>query len=204
MSRSDAPRLSAEVEELLADPVTWSETHEPIGESLLAAIAAHGRVPESAGVSSQGSVVDRRKKRPVRAWIGAVAAIALISLIWSQVGTDAAPDAGSFSLEARAAGVDATARAGPAAAGWWVQLEATGLAGAGEGTFYEGWAHDGHTWVSLGTFHMREPGPVSLWSGVSLEAYSHLVVTLETLDGDPSPSGEVVLQGRIPNTVDDG
>ena len=77
-------------------------------------------------------------------------------------------------------------------------MEAGGLAGAPEGTFYEGWVHDGVSWVSVGTFHMRDPGPVSLWSGVSLREFSHLVVTLESVDGDPAPSHDVVLEGRIP------
>ena len=196
MSRPDEPAFSSDIEEMLADPITWAEAREEIGQSLIAAVMDDDRLPVA---GSSADVVTREK--PVRAWVGAVAAVALIALVWAQTGTDPAAEPPSFSLVATSSDVDATARAGPAAAGWWIRLEAGGLAGAPEGTFYEGWVHDGVSWVSVGTFHMRDPGPVSLWSGVSLREFSHLVVTLESVDGDPAPSHDVVLEGRIPAQI---
>lgn len=200
MSGPDDTGVTPEVDAVLADPITWSEPGEEMVQSLMAEIAHLGEETRP----QDSRVAGKRTGRSVRAWIGAVAAVALLAVVWSQAGQEPLSGDDAFALQAAADGVGATARAGPAAAGWWIQLDAPGLPGAPEGSFYEGWAHDDTTWISLGTFHMREPGPVTLWSGVSLQDYSRLVVTLEAIDGDPAPSHEVVLEGTIPADVAGG
>lgn len=198
--RPEDTGVTPEVEGVLADPITWSEPGEEMVQSLIAAMAHRG----SQVRPDDSHIAAGRAARPARAWIGAVAAVALLAVVWSQAGQESLSGDDVFALEAVADGLEATARAGPAAAGWWIQLDVAGLPGAPEGSFYEGWAHDDITWISLGTFHMRDPGPVTLWSGVSLQDYSRLVVTLEAIDGDPAPSLDVVLEGTIPPDVAGG
>jgi hypothetical protein len=55
-----------------------------------------------------------------------------------------------------------------------------------------------HGLVTIGTFHMRGPGTVELWSAVSLADYPVITVTREPEDGNPASSGQVVLTSRHP------
>jgi hypothetical protein len=51
--------------------------------------------------------------------------------------------------------------------------------------------------VTIGTFHQRGgPDTVDLWSAVSLADYPTITITREPEDGNPAPSGQVVLTNR--------
>jgi hypothetical protein len=52
--------------------------------------------------------------------------------------------------------------------------------------------------VSIGTFHLRGGAAmVTLWSGVPLEDYPTLTVTLQREGAGTDSSGEVVLRGSL-------
>jgi len=82
------------------------------------------------------------------------------------------------------------------AAGWRIELSATGLPRLAGGRFYEAWLRDSAgVLVPLGTFNH---GPkVTLWAGVSPTSFTTLTVTRERADGDQASSGEKVLTGRV-------
>lgn len=82
--------------------------------------------------------------------------------------------------------------------GWYVHLEVRGLPPAGEGSYYEAWLWRNGEGVSMGTFHLRSPDPVALWSGVSPEDYPVVRITLQDESGGPAPSGRVVMTGMLP------
>jgi hypothetical protein len=99
-------------------------------------------------------------------------------------------------LEAEASG---EAVVGRTDAGWWIELDVTGLPPAPEGSYYEGWVwSDEGEGVSIGTFHLRgDEMPIMLWSGVPLAEYPSIWVTLESEAEGPEASDEIVMTGRI-------
>jgi hypothetical protein len=179
------------IESLLDQESTWAEPGPGVAEGILATIA------------TSGATVDepRSPKRSLK-WVAAVGvAAAALVVVWlwpdaradnpddvvvAVVGTDLAP---------RAAG---TVVFGPRESGWWIRLDVSRLPPAPEGTYYEGWVGDGSSQVSVGTFHMRNGSePVVMWSGVSLDEYPELKVTLQPEDGGADPTDEVYLTGRL-------
>lgn len=102
-------------------------------------------------------------------------------------GTELTPDA------------EASVDVEPLAAGVAITLNITGLPPAGEGEYYAGWltSPDGEQ-VPIGSFHWREGGiPIELWSGVDVERYPTLGITLQR-EGEPTTSsGVVVLKGSL-------
>ena len=80
--------------------------------------------------------------------------------------------------------------------GWRIELDATGLPRLDSGRFYEGWLRDAAgVLVPIGTFN--EGKRVTLWAGVSPTEFTMLTVTRERADGDQTPSGEKVLDGKV-------
>ena len=79
-------------------------------------------------------------------------------------------------------------------------IDVAGLPAAPEGEYYEGWLHAEETgeWVSVGTFHMRGGDDhVELWSGVPVDRYPTLTVTLQEEGAGQESSGRVVLSGDV-------
>ena len=105
-------------------------------------------------------------------------------------GTDLAPEA--------QASVDVE----PLGPGVAITLHITGLPPAGEGEYYAGWLTGPDGQVGIGSFHWREGGvPIELWSGVDVERYPILGITIQR-EGEPTVSnGELVLRGSL---VDEG
>lgn len=81
-----------------------------------------------------------------------------------------------------------------------VELEAWGLPDPKDGGYYEMWyAKAGGERISCGTFSARPDGSasVSMSAPVSAVAYPEIEITQEPDDGDPGPSGKVVLKGSL-------
>ncbi|HLM65814.1 MAG TPA: anti-sigma factor [Acidimicrobiales bacterium] len=98
----------------------------------------------------------------------------------------------------RAPGAEAVALVQDLPAGVAIRLHVTGLAGAPEGAYYQGWINGPDGAVTVGTFHMRGgDGWVDLWSGVDPASYPELTVTLEREGDGPGSSGDVVLTGPV-------
>jgi hypothetical protein len=80
--------------------------------------------------------------------------------------------------------------------GWRIKLDATGLPRLQGGRFYEAWLRNrAGVLVPIGTFN--EGRNVTLWAGVSPQAFTTLTVTREQTDGNQASSGEKVLVGTI-------
>jgi len=80
--------------------------------------------------------------------------------------------------------------------GWRIHLDATGLPRLADGRFYEAWLRSpAGVLVPIGTFN--EGRNVTLWAGVSPEAFRTFTVTREQADGAQASSGEKVLVGAV-------
>ena len=73
-----------------------------------------------------------------------------------------------------------------------------GLPPAPPGTYYQAWVKGDGGLVTIGTFHMQGgDDTVELWSGVPLDEYPTITVTLQDEGGGQESSGRVVLTGVI-------
>jgi hypothetical protein len=77
-----------------------------------------------------------------------------------------------------------------------IELDVSGLPPSPPGSYYQAWMKGPRGLVAIGTFHLRGPGTVELWSAVSLAGYPTITVTREPEDGNPASSGQVVLTSR--------
>jgi hypothetical protein len=87
--------------------------------------------------------------------------------------------------------------------GSWIKLDVTGLDPAPAGFVYEAWLvrDEPRTRITAGTFHMRGgDGDLILWSGVLLDDFPTVTVTLESVE-DPSTDSQLVLRGRFEGTL---
>jgi Anti-sigma-K factor rskA len=142
----------------------------------------------------------RRWNRP-RTWVAAVGGLAAAAALALFVVVPAvAPDREVVRAElagaATAPGATASMTAVRLPAGWHVTLRVEGLPGAPADTYYQGWVRRGDTYVPLGTFHLRQPGEVELWAGVTMTEYSSIVITRQRVGAGFGP-GETVLTGEI-------
>lgn len=164
--------------EILAGSEVWAEAPDVL-DAVLAQIQPSSRAPR---------------------WWWATAAAAIVTVL---VGTAAIvwdrPESPDFTLAGTTVAPQATAavRVIDTPAGVVLRLEVEGLDPAAEGRYYQGWVVGAGNEVSVGTFHMRGgDGSVSLWSGVPIEDYPELIVTLQQETGGPARSDVVVLTGR--------
>lgn len=188
------------VRDLLADESVWAEPAPDGVEHLLAAIGA-----ESAGRPAEGhppAVPPPRAARRRRALVALSAAAALVVVVGvvglvagtgddggrevDVAGTELAPDASAVAtVDERGSGVA-------------IELDVRGLPPAEPGTYYQGWLKGREGLVTVGTFHLRGGDDrVDLWSGVPLDRYPTLTVTLQDEGGGAESSGRVVLSGDV-------
>jgi hypothetical protein len=142
----------------------------------------------------------RRWNRP-RTWaaaVGGLAAAAALALfvVLPAVVPDREVVRAELAGAATAPGATASVTAVRLPAGWHITLQVEGLPGAPADTYYQGWVRRGDTYVPLGTFHLRQPGEVELWAGVTMTEYRSIVVTRQRVGAGFGP-GEIVLTGDI-------
>lgn len=206
----------------LADTATWTEPDSSLADSVLARIAAErdgdptsdDQVVEPAPLGQMPPEESRRSvpvRRPSvrryphggRLWFAAAAAAAVVAVGVGVVlaRSDGSEPAEQIAIAGTELSPDASADAAvdDLAAGVAIRLEIMDLAPAPEGSFYQGWVkNEAGDLVTVGTFHMRGGDDVvTLWSGVSLDDYPLLTVTLQREGEGPESSGEVVLTGRL-------
>jgi hypothetical protein len=101
-------------------------------------------------------------------------------------GTELAPEASAVAtVEETGSGVS-------------IDLDVSGLPPAEPGTYYQAWVKGPDGLVTVGTFHMRDgDDSVELWSGVPLDRYPTLTVTLQDEGAGQESSGRVVLSGDV-------
>lgn len=186
-----------EMRTLLDEPDLWVEPPRDLEDRVVT--AAHAERPPMAVVVS---LAERRRFSRAALLISATAACLLGALAGIVIAlfSNRDPDAdAAFALSSPQGAPPASARADVRStnSGFEIKLKARGLPRTSLGQYYEAWVkNDAGTLVPVGTFHTGA-NTVTLWSGVSLERYPILTVTLEDEDGNQASSGRVLLTGRL-------
>jgi Anti-sigma-K factor rskA len=186
--------------DLLADDAVWAEPSPTGVDDLLAAIQAESGGTVPAAPAAHPRVPSRRRNRRlmlVAAAAGIVAVAGVVGILvrsaddgagqdFAVAGTELAPNAfGAGTVEETGSGVS-------------IELDVSGLPPAEPGTYYQAWVKGPDGLVTVGTFHMRGGGDhVDLWSGVPLDRYPTLTVTLQQEGAGQESSGRVVLSGEV-------
>lgn len=167
----------------LIDPVFWVEPPPELEERVVRLIAGETSAP----------MIARRSWWPRLAAMVAAALLAVVAVTGWIVTRDAGPD-----WEVPITGVDTALPATGTVAGWnteagtTIRLEVEGLGTAPHGNVYEMWLAGDDGVISAGTFASADSA-VDLAVGVARRDYPRILVTLEPLDADPTPSQTVVL-----------
>jgi Anti-sigma-K factor rskA, C-terminal len=186
--------------DLLADDAVWAEPSPTGVDDLLAAIDAESHADATAGAAAARPAQSRRRSRRLMLVAVAAGVVVLAGVVgvlvrsadddasrtFAVAGTELAPDASAVAtVEETGSGVA-------------IELDVSGLPPAEPGTYYQAWVKGPEGLVTVGTFHMRGGDDhVDLWSGVPLDRYPTLTVTLQQEGGGQSSSGQVVLSGDI-------
>jgi hypothetical protein len=190
--------------DLLADDAVWAEPSPTGIDDLLAAIDAEsgakttaGAVPARPAPSRTPSWARSRRLTIVAVAAGIVVLAGVVGVVvrsadddtsrtFAVAGTELAPDASAVaSVEKTGSGVA-------------IELDVSDLPPAEPGTYYQAWVKGPDGLVTVGTFHMRGGDDnVELWSGVPLDRYPTLTVTLQQEGAGQDSSGQVVLSGDI-------
>ena len=178
--------------DLLADPSTWSTPPAELEDRVVQAVI------EAEPAETQALHARRRRWRRSGAVAGVAAAFVAIALIVGALvaGSSSAPDyVAVLHATPLTPGARASVNITRNDAGFHVSLDAQGLAPLKTGEFYQAWLKNSvGVSVPIGTFSSSD-GHVTLWSGISPEAFPTMTVTIEKADGDQSSSGRVVLVG---------
>jgi hypothetical protein len=190
--------------DLLADDAVWVEPSPTGVDDLLAAIQAEsgGTVPAAPATApaAHPRVSSRRRSRRlmlVAAAAGFVAVAGVVGILVRSADDGAGQDfaVAGTELAPNASGVGTVEETG---SGVSIELDVSGLPPAEPGTYYQAWVKGPDGLVTVGTFHMRGGDDhVDLWSGVPLDRYPTLTVTLQQEGAGQESSGRVVLSGEV-------
>ncbi|MEM7272167.1 MAG: anti-sigma factor [Actinomycetota bacterium] len=209
----------------LADPTVWEEPPPSLRGRLLAeaqtqvqdqAAGLPGQTPGIGTVITGGAdgvdgpagsdqdAVSRARAKARARWIGPLTAVAAAVVVFGLVfwprADNPVSELPTYELAASALAPDATAtvRSEPMGAGVEIWARFSGLAPAAPGEYYAGWLMGEAGMVSIGSFHARTDGaPVGLWSGVAVQDYPQMIITLQREGEPPGPSDAIVFEGRI-------
>ncbi len=186
--------------DLLADDAVWAEPSSTGADDLVAAIEAEssGAAVTAARPSpSPARFGAHRRRLIVSAAAGLVVVAGAVGILlraaddgdgrdFDVAGTELAPDASAVAtVEETGSGVA-------------IELDVSGLPPAERGMYYQAWVKGPDGLVTVGTFHMRGgDDSVELWSGVPLDRYPTLTVTLQEEGGGQESSGRIVLSGDV-------
>lgn len=190
----------------LADPALWEEPDVNLENRVVAAVERAEQAKAEQGEGAVVSLESRRRLRDrFRVSLPALGAVAAALLIGAVVGGGViraldrtkSPDAqvalGGTPLAPNAHG-DADMR--NEANGVEIRLHVSGLPRTPAGFYYQAWLKGAKGLVPIGTFHTGE-GEVILWSGVPIDQYPTITVTVEEDNGDQGSSGKRVLVGDL-------
>ena len=196
-----SPQERAELDELravLEAPATWAEPDPSLEDRIVATIAdAATRRP----TPRRRLAVARtpRFRRPAIA-LGSLATAAAAAIVIAVAVNNGSPVQEQFAMivtgTSLAPGAHGSATLTKTAAGWRIELSATGLPRRANGLYYEAWLKNpAGILVPVGTFN--DAAHVTLWSGVPVTKFRTLTVTQQTANGNPASSGKRVLTGTI-------
>lgn len=205
-----------DVRSALGADTTWASPPADLEDAVVAAVLA---AQADAGVTSTAppltadtandaapvvSLDQARANRRSRTWIAAAGAIAaafaLLGFFAGSISSDSdtGRDPGlelamiGTPLDADATGTIQITETGSGVA---FTLNVTNLDPAPEGFYYQAWIKGPDGAITIGTFHARENGNnIELWSGVAMDNYPLVTVTLQEEGGGPMSSGQVVLK----------
>jgi hypothetical protein len=187
--------------DLLADDAVWAEPSPTGVDDLLAAIHAEsGGTAPAAAPAARPRVPSRGRSRRlvlVAAAAGIVAVAGVVGILARSADDGAGQDfaVAGTELAPNASGVATVEETGSGVA---IELDVSGLPPAEPGTYYQAWVKGPDGLVTVGTFHMRGGDDhVDLWSGVPLDRYPTLTVTLQEEGAGQESSGRVVLSGEV-------
>jgi Anti-sigma-K factor rskA len=190
-----------------AAPREWGARGAP--ESTRPGMPAESRpptAPTQPGVSTlPGAPAHRATRRPARRRLALVAAAAMVAVAAGAAGfiaRGASDDGGGREVEVAgtelAPDASAVARVEETGSGVAIELDVRDLPPAEPGTYYQAWLKGPDGLVTVGTFHMQDgDDTVELWSGVPLDRYPTLTVTLQQEGAGQESSGQVVLTAEI-------
>ncbi len=185
--------------ELLADESTWARPPTAIGDEIAELIAREAH-PDVAPVTIDAARARRNERRRVAVPILAAVAAAAAVIVGLVVTRSSGPST-QFSARLEATGL-APSASGSASisrnnAGFRIDLDTHGLVPLPAGEFYQAWLKDSRgTLVPIGSFSSSD-GHVTMWSGVSPNAFPTLTITIEAADGHQDSSGRKVLGGPV-------
>ena len=197
----------------LADEALWGGPPASLRGRLLAQAAADpgattpAQSPKATTPAQLPGATTPAQLKAQSRWFGRVvtgavaAAIAVVATIGvTQILADNGDNVTTFAAVGTELALDARADVDvePLGAGVAITLNITGLPSAGDGEYYAGWLTGDEGQVPIGSFHWREGGiPIELWSGVDIERYPRLGITLQR-EGEPTTSnGELVLTADL-------
>lgn len=219
------PEELEQLRALLGDELAWQEPPPGLAEAIVADIegerrrvahehaplpfgqdaptpASHPDAPVSQPTSLHPRAQAHSRGRGARSGAvtrlvgGVAAAVVLLAVLVVAIPRGPAGEQIALAGTELAPQASATVDAEITGAGVRILLDVSGLPPAPEGYYYQGWVRGSRGSVPIGTFHWRQAGgPIELWSGVLLEDYPDLTVTLEPETEDPTSSGQVYLQG---------
>jgi anti-sigma-K factor RskA len=191
-----------DIREAMTDPAMWAEP-DPNLENRVVAAVERAEMEEAAPVVS---LTERRRLRDrFRVSLPAVATIAACLLIGAVVGAGVMRAADRSSSPDHQVALAATPLAPDAsgdadvrteANGVEIRLHLSGLPRTPAGFYYQAWLKGDKGLVPIGTFHTGD-GEVVLWSGVPVDEYHTITVTVEEENGDQASSGKRVLTGEL-------
>jgi hypothetical protein len=194
---------------LLASPDLWSEPPAGLLDQITASIGSErivlagsppaaitGSAVSTASAASTARRDSRRRTRVRRSAGAAVAALLAAAAVVAGIVVTRGPVTTDVALAGTrlAPGASAVAKLHATPSGLAIELDVSGLPPSPPGSYYQAWMKGPRGLVAIGTFHLRGgPGPVELWSAVSLAGYPTITVTREPEDGNPASSGRVLL-----------
>ncbi len=204
---------------LLGEAAVWEEPSADLEDSVVSAIwgeldrqiASDGDDGPTTTSRPTPIVADEADVVPIdrarRRWVAPVLAAAATLLVVAGIGIGSRflaerqqPD-----HEVALAGTDlapaatAVAEVDNTPQGTRIILDVSGLAPAPEGQYYEAWLRqNAEVGVSAGTFHLRGgDATIELWSGVTVDEYPLITVTIQDEGAGAASSGRVVLRGTV-------
>ncbi|HEX6685336.1 MAG TPA: anti-sigma factor [Candidatus Limnocylindrales bacterium] len=212
LADADVAEFAALTNELRA-PATWGAPPPDLRDAILSRVREQAEAvvaPVAQPVPDVSPPARTRESRwrprwgrltwavPVAAFAAAVFAVGIVIIDRTLLQSPPAGETYVATGTELAPGARATVTVTENPPGFSLRVQADGLPGAADGSYYSAWLHGPRGVVPLGSFHQRKSGSsVALWSGVDPKDYTTLVITLQAEGEPPSPTDLVVMTATL-------